>query len=279
MNNIINFKSFLKKYSNLSNSFIDDFHNIYDYDELNNIDFVIDLIIITKWLNVSKGNLKQILINKYIENVDYIVKKIKSQNKARGGHNEENIMVTPECFKRLCMLSNTEKGEEVRTYYIELEKLLNHYRKYIIEALQKTVDMLENNQKEIPENIKSTVYVLKSPKDIDGLYRFGKSEDFKKRLANYNSANSDKMEVMYIYETKDAKVIEDCVISQIKKLRYKKRKDFYEIDLKLLKKIIIDCNNLTLKYKKRINKNIKKNNENQDGGINYNLYLYIQYDA
>ena len=43
------------------------------------------------------------------------------------------------------------------------------------------------------------------PKDINELYRFGQTEDFKKRLQNYNSANSDKMKVILIYETKNAK--------------------------------------------------------------------------
>ena len=32
-----------------------------------------------------------------------------------------------------------------------------------------------------------------------------------------------------VYETKCATEVEDCVISQIKKHRYKKRKDFYKL--------------------------------------------------
>ena len=40
-------------------------------------------------------------------------------------------------------------------------------------------------------------------------------------------------------ETKDSKKVQDCVIAQIKPLRYKKRKDFYEIDINVLKNIII----------------------------------------
>jgi phage anti-repressor protein len=112
--------------------------------------------------------------------------------------NKEIILLTPDCFKRMCLLSRTKKAEEVRTYYLELEKLLNNYKDYIIEGLQKTVEILENNQKEAPKNVKGVVYILKSLKDIDGIYRFGQTEDFKKRLANYNSANSDKMKVIYI---------------------------------------------------------------------------------
>lgn len=37
------FHEFLKKYSNLSNDFIDDFYNIYDYNESNNNEFIINL--------------------------------------------------------------------------------------------------------------------------------------------------------------------------------------------------------------------------------------------
>lgn len=203
--------------------------------------------------------------------MDWIIKKGKEGKISKS--NKEIILLTPDCFKRLCLLSKTKKAEEVRTYYLELEKVINNYKNYIIEGLQSTVDILENNQKEIPSNIKGTVYILKSPKDIDGIYRFGQSEDFKKRLQNYNSANSDKMKVILIYETKDAKKIESCVLAQIKELRYKKRKDFYEMDLKLLKKITTDCIDLTLKYKKGIFNNIKKND--QEGGVINKLYLYI----
>ena len=58
-------------------------------------------------------------------------------------------------------------------------------------------------------------------------------------------------------KTKDTKKIQDCVIVQIKELRYRKRKDFYEINLNLLKKIINECSEFTLKYKKSIKKQIK----------------------
>lgn len=268
-------RNFLKKYSLLSNEFIDDFHNIYDFNETNNNEFIINLDLISSWLETRKRKLKETLVKSYNKNIDWIVNK--ENNGKISKSNKEIILLTPDCFKRLCLLSKTKKAEEVRTYYLELEKLINNYKNYIIEGLQSTIDILENNQKEIPKqnNIKGTVYILQSPKDIDSIYRFGQTEDFKKRLQNYNSANSDKMKVKLIYETKNAERIESCVIAQIKELRYKKRKDFYEIDLKLLKKLINDCSDLTLKYKKRINNNIEKNNQSGGDTID-NLYLYIQ---
>jgi hypothetical protein len=77
------------------------------------------------------------------------------------------------------------------------------------------------------------------------------------------------MEVVYIFETKNSKNIQDCVIAQIKQHRYKKRKDFYEIDINLLKNIIKDCTDMTKKYSKSLTKK-------QDGGGLNNLYIYIK---
>jgi len=265
----MNLSNFLKKFSTLNNDFIDDFYNIYDPDINILNDFPINIETVSKWINSKKGRLKETLINTYTKNIDYKITKEKEGKISKS--NKEIIMLTPDCFKRLCLLSKTIKAEEVRTYFLELEKLIGHYKNYIIDGLKKTIQILENNTKEISQKIKGTVYIIRSMKDINGIYRFGQTENFKKRLSNYNSSNSDKMEVMYIYETKDSKKIQDCVIVQIKQHRYKKRKDFYEIDINILKNIINDCSELTQKYKKSLSRNHK-----QEGGT-CKLYLYINY--
>jgi phage anti-repressor protein len=267
------FKDFLKKYSNLNDEFIDDFNNIYEFNEDNYSDYMINLDIVSKWLETRKRKLKETLIKSYTKNIDYIIKKEKPGKISKT--NKEIILLTPDCFKRMCLLSRTKKSEDVRTYYLELEKLLNNYKDYIIEKLKKTVEILENNQKEVPKNMKGVIYILKSLKDIDGIYRFGQTADFKKRLANYNSSNSDKMKVVYIYETKNIKAVEACVLAQIKTHRYKKRKDFYQIDKIILKDLIKECAGFTSRYKKKLN---TKKNKEQKGGKDIetqNIYLYI----
>jgi phage anti-repressor protein len=271
--NTLSLKEFLKKYSTLSNDFINDFYAIYDFNEHDNNDFIINIDIVAKWLGSKKGKIKETLVNTYNVNIDYKISKEKPNHKISKS-NKEIILMTPDCFKRLCLLSKTKKGEEVRTYFIELEKLINNYKNYIIEGLKSTVKILENNQKPIPSNIKGVIYILKSPKDIDGIYRFGKTQDFKNRLANYNSSNSDKMEVLFIFETKNLTQIESCVISQIKQFRYKKRKDFFQIDINIIKELINSCDQLTLKFKKKIYKS-NKNNNKTGGNSTDNFFLYL----
>lgn len=34
----------------------------------------------------------------------------------------ENILVTPNCMKELCMISQTAKAKEVRKYFIEMDR-------------------------------------------------------------------------------------------------------------------------------------------------------------
>lgn len=41
------------------------------------------------------------------------------------------------------MLSKTNKAEEVRSYFIEIEKIMNKYKNYIIDALNKKINILE----------------------------------------------------------------------------------------------------------------------------------------
>jgi len=112
---------------------------------------MIDLDIVSKWLDTRKRKLKETLVKSYNKNIDYVVRKEKTGKISK--INKEIILLTPDCFKRMCLLSRTKKAEEVRTYYLELEKLLNNYKNYIIDGLQKTVEIFENNQKEVPSSL------------------------------------------------------------------------------------------------------------------------------
>jgi hypothetical protein len=52
-------RDFLKKYSTLSNEFINDFYNIYDHNNSNNSDFIVNLDLVAKWLETRKRKIKR----------------------------------------------------------------------------------------------------------------------------------------------------------------------------------------------------------------------------
>ena len=72
---MITLQSFLKKYSSISNTFIDDFFSLYTSETTFN-DLVINFDNLVKWLNIRKDNLKKTLISSYIKNIDYKIKKL-----------------------------------------------------------------------------------------------------------------------------------------------------------------------------------------------------------
>jgi len=158
------------------------------------------------------------------------------------------------------MMSRTKKAEEVRTYFIEIEKLMNKYKNYIIESLDKKIGILENNQKPISNDKNGIIYVLKTDHDIINLYKLGKTKKFKERIRTHNSSHIDNVDIVHIYESNYIDEVEKCLKNVLSTKQYRKRKEFYQIDLDVLKELINTCDKMSLKVRKS-NKNIK-----QEGG-------------
>lgn len=128
----MNLIDYLKSTSSISSDFIDDFFGHYD-ENTNDTDFVIDFDSTAKWLTLRKDSIKRTLLETYRMNIDYKI----TQNKlTTAGRPSEKIMLTPECFKKMCMLTKSKKGDEIRTYIIQLEKYHSIYNLRLINNLR-----------------------------------------------------------------------------------------------------------------------------------------------
>jgi len=237
MSKQINLQTYLETYSSINNIFIKDFFSLYNYDTTS-ADFVINLDKIVKWLKSYRSTLKRTLVKSYTENIDYIVK----LEKPGKGRPAETVLLTPDCFKRLCMLSRTKKAEEVRSYFIELEAHLDKYKNYIISGLTNKIAKYESELKPQPAPTTSgAIYILKTTEDVDGIYKLGRTTNFASRLKVHQSSHPDKLEIMYVYETDNIEAIERCLKTLLKDKAYRNRREFYEIDLDILKQLIKNC--------------------------------------
>lgn len=252
------FPDYLKKYSSISSKFIDDFFGLHDYKIIFN-DIYINFDLVVKWLKTRKNDLKDTLVKSYVKNVDYNIKK----GKSNGGRPSNIIMLSYDCFRRLCMLSRTAKAEEVRSYFIDIEKHIHKYKDHIIDALDNKVGVLKNNMKPKINTNSGVIYILKTDLDIEDVYKIGKSKKFKERLNTHNSSHVDNVKVVLIYEADDIDGIERCLKAVLKGHAYRKRKEFYEINIDLLKELLTDCDKITLKTK------IMKNDKIAGGYVAY----------
>jgi hypothetical protein len=235
---------FLKKYTPISNTFIDEFVSLYSMTSRPS-DFVVDLDIAAKWLSARKSNLKNTLIESYKSGIDYEVQRptnniLQSHGKGRLKH----IRVTADCFKMMCMQARTPKAAEVRAYFLAVENALFTYREEIAEGMSKRIGVLERNQKpqtSQPPGTAGVIYIIRASEKVDSGYKIGRTVNLTKRLQSHGSAMADSVDVVYIYKTNCIEKVESCIKMMMKEHQYRKYKEVYQIDLVLLKKVIKGC--------------------------------------
>jgi hypothetical protein len=126
--------------------FVSSFYCYLNYDK--NMDFVVDLDDVWKWLGFTQKVAARLLIESNFKlNVDYTVsfpefKKSKQDQQSggsdeeqpsessvlskpkNGGQNKQTIKLTIRCFKLLCLKAQTKKAGEIHDYYLRLEEII-----------------------------------------------------------------------------------------------------------------------------------------------------------
>jgi len=92
--------------------------NLYIYMHYHPInDYLINLENIFKMLGfANKSNAKRTMDNNFTVNEDY---KITVLSRDDGKFAIEEVMLNTDTFKNLCMLAKTDKGKEIRKYYVK----------------------------------------------------------------------------------------------------------------------------------------------------------------
>ncbi len=112
------------------NDLVTVFSEIIQKDEA----FPVDFDRAWQWIGYStKQKAKEALERSFVASKDYQINRaVRLVKRVQGGGNKaDEIMLSTDCFKSFCMMAGTEKGKEVRRYFIEAEKLL---RKVIIDS-------------------------------------------------------------------------------------------------------------------------------------------------
>ena len=246
------FIDFIKKYTTISNKFIDDFYDIFNDDiEIYNSAFIINSNTLMKWLEIdNKQKFVNTIEKSYKFDEDYI---IEYPNKNRkGGNNEKIYLLTTKAAKKYCLMTKSNKGNEVRNYFLDIEEILYKFKDYIIKGLQDKIKKLENNQKPFINPKKGVIYVFRAmdnSNDDITLYKIGRTFNLKKRLQNYNAGLSDNLELVLTYEADNIIQLEKCFKVMMKEFQYRKYKEIYEVNIDIIKKVIKDCDTKLIEIK------------------------------
>ena len=238
----ISLQEYLIRYSGVNREFIKDFISIQQSkSSQENYPFVINLDLIIKWLQIDqKGSLKRTLISSYIKRLDYIIlpySKVK-QKKGSGGMNKETILVTTNCFKRICLKTKSVMSDKIVDYYLALENLLVEYQKYIISELIKENKLLKNDLNNDIFPIGGLIYII----DLgNNYYKLGMTADLNARKKVYDTGTIHGSKIVFWFETDDMKSVEHCVKGLLIKYAIKKKKEVYFIELHNIIEAIKAC--------------------------------------
>ena len=180
--NNININNIISKYDNQltipellneinydgKNIYINKFWNNIEHDKWIYIDN--DLILWMEYIDIRRGkeNIMNLLKRYFIEYDDYrilnnsefiledfmpVSERHKNiDNEKRGIHNKKFIIVSPDCFKELCIHVGTSRSQEIKRYYLELEKVFKFYLQYQSKYQELKNTEINKSLKEISKN-------------------------------------------------------------------------------------------------------------------------------
>lgn len=248
----LDIKTFIKQHTIVPNAFVDSFLSMYDPETVQT-DLSVDADKAASWLGIKKFTLMKTLRESYHEGLDYQVTKkqqhLKAAARARADGRTTNayktVLLTPDCFKRVCMQSRSRKANEARTYFLELESLIVRYREALQRGMAAEIASLDRAQKpKDPEDSAGYVYVLQAVPERDSVYKIGRTQNLTKRLSTYNTGRVDGVEVVFKFRTDSHKATEACVKALMRAHQYRKYKEVYEADLEMIKNIIKGCDGI-----------------------------------
>jgi hypothetical protein len=152
--------------------FVSSFYCYLNYDK--NIDFVVDLDNIWKWLGFAQKNNAIMLLEKCFKlDVDYkktsplfggpVLNNVKQEEKW-GGQNRQIFMLTIKCFKSLCLKAQTKKASEIHEYYMKMEETLHQIVEEETDELRLQLEEKENVILEIKNTTEQEKTKLKKEK-------------------------------------------------------------------------------------------------------------------
>ena len=281
--------SYINKYNyQINKIYIDKF-----WSNINNKDWIYVDDQLIEWIgfNISTGKAKfsNIIKENFIIGIDFKVYNYEKLNrifhsptgadenneeiltykdKLKNIHNRTtHIILSPKCFKKSLMMIRTEKANQIRDYYVDIEELCLEFNKYL---LQNKDNELQHKDEELKKNIindKYKINALIQSLDIkpvvyfgyinEYILKFGHSNNIQNRIKQHEKTYGS-FKIIYIKECHNNKLIESKInqfakennvldninINNKNYIELIKLTDDFTIDI-LINKIEYECTNLS----------------------------------
>ena len=118
-------ETFYKSTTNIKTEFCIDIDSLFEDDETGR------MIPIWQWAGYKTKQNAVVKTNKLKEGIDFLLMMNHKRTEGRGGNNKHQYLFTKDGFKHFLLMSNTYRGQQIRNYFIDVEK---RYGREIAEA-------------------------------------------------------------------------------------------------------------------------------------------------
>jgi len=222
-------------------------------------DFPINLEDVYKLIGfANKGNAMKTIKNNFNKDEDYKIIILRMEGQIQPGYNKEDVLLNVNTFKNLCMTAKTNKGNEIRKYYVKLEYVYFELMKEIDKQNKLLIEIYEENKRKVEMtlrdnfNKRSVVYLIKIQMNDEIIYKFGYTDDIVSRLRTHKNEISEDIELVYCIESKDNKMLEKMLIDYLEQYNFivkrtindKQQTELFKVyDIEMVKNKLNELNN------------------------------------
>jgi phage anti-repressor protein len=263
-------------------------------------DFPINLANVFKMIGfANKGNAMKTIKSNFIKDEDYKTSLLPKEKSSWGGSGSEQIMLNVDTFKNLCMLAKTDKGKEIRKYYVKLENIYNKIIKEEIEEnkllleqeKENTTKLIEEKEKELKEKetllekqsqkltkltrvishkIGESIYIFECKYLEETIYKIGRTKNANKRESGLITGNFNG-KVVFHYPCLNSVLLEKLVHQLLDEFRLDVNREWFDCSLEKIKETLYyskfvsedilgkDYSNLHEKFKESLNEQTEQN--------------------
>ena len=207
------------------------------------------------WLGYTRKDvLKNSIIKHLVRGQDFIEVFHAQVENPLGGRPSEMFKLTVDAFKILGMKADTVKGSLIRSYYLELEKLVfefgvQQHKKLIVEMQTEKQKLLEDVQalqaqvaKKQKKNYEygETVYIARGRYKNLVYHKVGSSNNMNARNTSYGSHTLD-VEIIYTLRCHKRKVLEDLIHEVLRMHSVGNKPDCFNLPFDVVKEVMDAC--------------------------------------
>jgi hypothetical protein len=140
--------------------------------------------------------------------------------------------ITLDTFEKICMSTHSKKGDEVRSYFLELRKFINYYKQHITDTI---LEKIESNEY-------GYMYIIVVNKNKN-IFKAGRSDgkDIRKRLKQYSTGKEAHPDVKFVMLVTNQLLVENCCKLFLKEYQFRGGTELYKVDIDIIRKTIFEC--------------------------------------